>query len=131
MPVTVCLQGEKEAAEQQHRAAAGHLQESVNSLEAKLQAQRDLTDSHIAAHAREVADLKSKLELAQVQQKQSIKKNSCLCTVHRDWWLRSIIVQINARSVHCLLSLGPHWQMCQYAARRYSSSRQGDSWLRR
>jgi uncharacterized protein HemX len=62
-----CLpQGEKDAAEQQHRAVAGHLQETVKSLEAKLQAQRDLTDSYVESHTREVAELRSKIELAQV-----------------------------------------------------------------
>jgi hypothetical protein len=60
------LQGEKDLAEQQHRAVASHLQETVKSLEAKLQAQRDLTDSYVESHAREAAHLQSKIEQAQV-----------------------------------------------------------------
>lgn len=62
----LAMQREKATAEQQHRAVAGHLQDSVKSLEAKLQAQQDLTDSHIESHAREVADLKAQIEQAQV-----------------------------------------------------------------
>lgn len=74
----LALQSAKATAEQQHRAVAGHLQDTVTSLEAKLQAQKDLTDSHLELHARKVADLKAQIELAQV----GVGRHSDRCVHH-------------------------------------------------
>jgi hypothetical protein len=67
----LALQNEKATAEQQHRAVAGHLQETVTSLEAKLQAQHEMTDSHLESHAREVTNLRAQIEQAQVGTRQA------------------------------------------------------------
>jgi hypothetical protein len=81
----LALQNEKATAEQQHRAVAGHLQETVTSLEAKLQAQQDLTDSHLESHAREVADLKAQIEHAQVGLGRHIDR--CIHQEHTARWV--------------------------------------------
>lgn len=60
------LRADADAAAQQHSAVAGHLRETVTSLEAKLQEQRDLTDSYVESHRKEVADLQGQLEQSQV-----------------------------------------------------------------
>jgi hypothetical protein len=113
-PSLLALQSEKATAEQHHRAVAGHLQETVASLETKLQAQKDLTDSHLESHAHEVADLKAQIELAQV----GLGRRSDRC-VHHEHSARWVVPQCWVCALPASQSLGGaccHMQACQHHA---------------